>query len=81
MVRRSCPAASWVLAALLGFAFVPAAGAQDSGPPRPSAPAFAAAPEDGQWTMPQQNFAATRYSDLSEIDRTAFGAAAPPDGP
>ncbi|MDF2774220.1 MAG: mxaF [Geminicoccaceae bacterium] len=24
-------------------------------------------PEDGQWTMPQKNFAATRYSDLSEI--------------
>jgi alcohol dehydrogenase (cytochrome c) len=25
-------------------------------------------PEDGQWTMPQKNFAATRYSDLSEIN-------------
>jgi PQQ-dependent dehydrogenase (methanol/ethanol family) len=68
MVRGSCPAASWVPAAFLSLALGTAAGAQDSGPSRPSAPAFAAAPEDGQWVMPQKNFAATRYSDLNEIN-------------
>ena len=29
---------------------------------------FAATPEDGQWAIPQKNFANTRYSDLSEIN-------------
>src|SRR5688572_15071286 len=31
-------------------------------------PASAAPGEDGQWTMPAKNFAATRYSDLAEIN-------------
>jgi PQQ-dependent dehydrogenase (methanol/ethanol family) len=35
--------------------------------PQPAAPPFAAIPEDGQWTIPQKNYANTRYSDLSEI--------------
>ncbi|MFL5159779.1 MAG: PQQ-binding-like beta-propeller repeat protein, partial [Microvirga sp.] len=39
-----------------------------SAPPQPSAPSFASAPEDGQWTIPQKNYASTRYSDLSEIN-------------
>jgi lanthanide-dependent methanol dehydrogenase len=36
--------------------------------PQPAAPPFATGPEDGQWTIPQKNFANTRYSDLSEIN-------------
>ncbi|MEA2838972.1 MAG: lanthanide-dependent methanol dehydrogenase, partial [Methylobacteriaceae bacterium] len=42
------------------------ASAQDeAGKPVP--PPFAAAPEDGQWTMPAKNVASTRYSGLDEI--------------
>ncbi|MGO4524616.1 methanol/ethanol family PQQ-dependent dehydrogenase [Microvirga sp. 2MCAF35] len=37
-------------------------------PPQPSVPSFAAQPEDGQWTIPQKNYASTRFSDLSEIN-------------
>src|SRR6201987_1888977 len=33
----------------------------------PSVPASAAPPDDGQWTMPAKNYAATRYSALDEI--------------
>ncbi|MBX6321203.1 MAG: methanol/ethanol family PQQ-dependent dehydrogenase [Rhodospirillaceae bacterium] len=36
-----------------------------AGPPVP--PPSAAAPEDGQWTMPARNYASTRYSGLAEI--------------
>ncbi len=36
--------------------------------PQPTPPPFAAIPEDGQWTIPQKNYANTRYSDLSEIN-------------
>jgi PQQ-dependent dehydrogenase (methanol/ethanol family) len=35
--------------------------------PIPAPPAAAAPPDDGQWTMPAKNFAATRYSELTEI--------------
>jgi lanthanide-dependent methanol dehydrogenase len=34
----------------------------------PTAPASAVAPDDGQWTMPAKNYAATRFSALDEID-------------
>src|SRR5580658_122377 len=33
----------------------------------PTVPASAAPPDDGQWTMPAKNYAATRYSALDEI--------------
>jgi hypothetical protein len=33
----------------------------------PTVPAAAAPPDDGQWTMPAKNYAATRYSGLDEI--------------
>jgi alcohol dehydrogenase (cytochrome c) len=36
--------------------------------PLPVPPASAAPPEDGQWTMPAKNYAATRFSGLKEID-------------
>jgi PQQ-dependent dehydrogenase (methanol/ethanol family) len=35
--------------------------------PIPAPPAAAAPADDGQWTMPAKNFAATRYSELAEI--------------
>ncbi|HYY84067.1 MAG TPA: PQQ-binding-like beta-propeller repeat protein, partial [Beijerinckiaceae bacterium] len=35
--------------------------------PLPVPPASAAPPENGQWTMPAKNYAATRYSELDEI--------------
>ncbi|HEX2554279.1 MAG TPA: methanol/ethanol family PQQ-dependent dehydrogenase [Microvirga sp.] len=35
---------------------------------QPAPPPFAATPEDGQWTLPQKNYAGTRYSDLGEIN-------------
>src|SRR6201995_28281 len=34
----------------------------------PTVPASAAPSEDGQWTMPAKNYAATRYSELDEIN-------------
>jgi lanthanide-dependent methanol dehydrogenase len=34
----------------------------------PTAPASAAPPDDGQWTMPAKNYAATRFSALDEIN-------------
>src|ERR1700739_1231550 len=39
----------------------------------PTVPATAAPPEDGQWTMPAKNYAATRYSDLDEINGANVG--------
>src|SRR5246127_1614625 len=39
----------------------------------PTVPAAAAPPEDGQWTMPAKNFAATRYSALDEINGANVG--------
>ncbi|HST93695.1 MAG TPA: PQQ-binding-like beta-propeller repeat protein, partial [Microvirga sp.] len=35
---------------------------------QPTAPPFAVSSDDSQWTMPTKNFAATRYSELSEIN-------------
>jgi PQQ-dependent dehydrogenase (methanol/ethanol family) len=35
---------------------------------RPTVPASASPPDDGQWTMPAKNYAATRYSALDEIN-------------
>ena len=34
----------------------------------PTVPASAAPPDDGQWTMPAKNYAATRFSALDEIN-------------
>src|SRR5271156_1783135 len=34
----------------------------------PTVPASASPSEDGQWTMPAKNYAATRYSELDEIN-------------
>ena len=47
-------------------------------PPTPEAgrtvaPEAAAPPDDGQWTMPQKNYAATRYSAMSEINPRNVG--------
>src|SRR6201994_2845561 len=36
----------------------------------PTVSASAAPSEDGQWTMPAKNYAATRYSELDEINGT-----------
>lgn len=36
---------------------------------KPTQPAFVAQAEDGQWTMPAKNTAATRYGGLDEINR------------
>ncbi|WP_445502713.1 methanol/ethanol family PQQ-dependent dehydrogenase [Microvirga sp. G4-2] len=57
---------AFVLAALLLVQHSSLSLAQTQ--PQPSAPSFAATPEDGQWTIPQKNYANTRYSDLSEIN-------------
>src|ERR1700740_2265015 len=39
----------------------------------PTVPASAAPSEDGQWTMPAKNYAATRYSSLDEINGANVG--------
>src|ERR1700741_5590740 len=39
----------------------------------PTVPASAAPAEDGQWTMPAKNYAATRYSALDEINGANVG--------
>jgi lanthanide-dependent methanol dehydrogenase len=41
---------------------------QASGTGLAAVPPFAAAEEDGQWTMPAKNYASTRYSGLEEIN-------------
>jgi lanthanide-dependent methanol dehydrogenase len=62
--RRAC----WGLwGGLLGLAAVTMAQAQPSSS-QPTAPPFAVSSDDSQWTMPTKNFAATRYSELSEIN-------------
>jgi PQQ-dependent dehydrogenase (methanol/ethanol family) len=57
----------WLVAGLL--LHIPAASSQTpSGLP---APPLAAAPaDDGQWAMPAKNYAATRYSELDQINGT-----------
>src|ERR1700740_1260856 len=39
----------------------------------PTVPASAAPSDDGQWTMPAKNYAATRYSSLDEINGANVG--------
>ncbi len=56
------------LAALLTLQLPLSVHAQTASAPQPTAPAFATGPEDGQWTIPQKNYASTRFSDLSEIN-------------
>ena len=59
--------AIWWLLLLLGSALAlasPLAKADNY----PLPPASAAPPDDGQWTMPAKNFAATRYSGLDQIN-------------
>ena len=53
-------AAAWLLHAPLAIAQAP--------PTHPMPPAAAAPADDGQWPMPAKNYAATRFSDLSEIN-------------
>ena len=53
-------AAAWLLHA-------PLAAAQTA-PAHPVPPAAAAPADDGQWSMPAKNYAATRYSGLNEIN-------------
>ena len=56
-----------VAAAALALALPCAAVAADA-PSHPVPPASAAPPDDGQWTMPAKNYAATRFSELDEIN-------------
>jgi len=60
-LRRRLRLLAWTVAALCAL---PAA-AQST---LPVAPASAAPKDDGQWTMAEKNYAATRYSELAEID-------------
>jgi PQQ-dependent dehydrogenase (methanol/ethanol family) len=61
---RRCLVSHLVVAALLALLAAAAAAQQ---PALPVAPASAAPPDDGQWTMAAKNYAATRYSALDEI--------------
>lgn len=62
MARTTVPVAAFFALASAGLATT----AHASDPPK--APAQAAPADDGQWTIPQKNFAATRYSELSKIN-------------
>ena len=55
--------------AALACALAGTAAAEDAPSSLPVPPASAAPPDDGQWSMPAKNYAATRYSGLDEIDR------------
>jgi PQQ-dependent dehydrogenase (methanol/ethanol family) len=69
-MRRAIPKSFPPLAiAALVCALAGAAAAEDAPSSLPVPPASAAPPDDGQWTMPAKNYAATRYSELDEIDR------------
>jgi PQQ-dependent dehydrogenase (methanol/ethanol family) len=46
----------------------PAAIAPSSSAPSAAAPSSSAPKDDGQWTMPAKNYAATRFSDLDQIN-------------
>src|ERR1700728_2288996 len=61
-IRRS----SWLRRLLTGASLLlyPALAAAEM----PTVPASAAPPDDGQWTMPAKNYAATRFSALDEIN-------------
>jgi PQQ-dependent dehydrogenase (methanol/ethanol family) len=70
----------------LTLALVPAALAQNSGkppppptsPPQKAVPPAAASPkDDGQWTMAEKNYAATRYSSLDQINAGNVGKLRP----
>ena len=50
---------------LFGFVVLPIGARGDDALPVP--PASAAPKDDGQWTMAEKNYAATRYSELNEI--------------
>ncbi len=68
--RISTPCADLLRRALLASALawvshVSGAAAQTQAHPAP--PASAAPADDGQWSMPAKNYAATRYSELAEI--------------
>ncbi|HVV95698.1 MAG TPA: methanol/ethanol family PQQ-dependent dehydrogenase [Rhodanobacteraceae bacterium] len=69
-MRRAIPKSfpPFAIAALV-CALAGAAAAEDAPSSLPVPPASAAPPDDGQWTMPAKNYAATRYSELDEIDR------------
>jgi PQQ-dependent dehydrogenase (methanol/ethanol family) len=55
--------------AALACALAGTAAAEDAPSSLRVPPASAAPPDDGQWSMPAKNYAATRYSGLDEIDR------------
>ena len=61
------PRLAGIAAAALALALPCAAAAADA-PSHPVPPASAAPPDDGQWTMPAKNYAATRFSELNEIN-------------
>jgi PQQ-dependent dehydrogenase (methanol/ethanol family) len=67
-MRRILPILPSAIAATLAFA-TPLAAAEDEAHPAP--PASAAPADDGQWTMPAKNYAATRFSELHEIDQNS----------
>lgn len=55
-----------LLIVVAGFAAPTSASAEGAIKP----PSAAAPPDDGQWLMPAKNYASTRYSELTEIDRS-----------
>ena len=64
MMRLTGLAGTMVLA-LCGFAW-----AQAAGDAKPKPPASAVGTDDGQWTMAEKNYAATRFSTLDQINGT-----------
>src|ERR1700722_3478539 len=62
----SIRSSSWLRVLLTGASLLlyPALAAAQT----PTVPASAAPPDDGQWTMPAKNYAATRFSALDEIN-------------
>ena len=53
---------------VMALAFAPPCALAADAPSLPAPPASAAPPDDGQWTMPAKNYAATRFSELDEIN-------------
>ncbi|MBV9862689.1 MAG: methanol/ethanol family PQQ-dependent dehydrogenase [Alphaproteobacteria bacterium] len=56
------------IALALGAAVAPPAASQTAGSQLPVPPASAAPKDDGQWTMAEKNYAATRFSELDQIN-------------
>jgi PQQ-dependent dehydrogenase (methanol/ethanol family) len=69
-IPKGLPVGTIAAALALALTFACATVAADA-PSLPAPPASAAPPDDGQWPMAAKNYAATRFSELNEVDQSS----------